>query len=83
MFLSIINVTKNTSFGLLANQIEVGNETVASVVELGEQLTTYRIGVYLFKYLTLPIAIWGWTGNFLSFRFVFNRSIFWSLILEI
>ena len=63
--LEMSDVTTNNVF---VDTMDVGNETIPSVKELGEQLLTYKTSVFLFKYLTVPIAVWGWTGNFLSFR---------------
>ena len=71
-----------TTINLFVNTIEVGNHTAHSVKVLGEQLMTYKTSVFLFKYLTVPIAVWGWTGNFLSFRlyiFIFSMNVVCNL----
>ena len=48
--------------------MEPVNDSSPSVMELTQTLTEYKIGIYLFTYMTVPVAVWGWMGNFLSFR---------------
>ena len=68
MIQDTINLPENMSNVLFMDQINFGNETEASVVAFGGQLMTYTAGAFIFKYCVVPIAVWGWTGNFLSFR---------------
>ena len=65
---NLLEMSDVTTSNLFVDIIDKGNGTLSSVKELGEQLMTYKISVFLFKYLTVPIAVWGWIGNFLSFR---------------
>ena len=48
--------------------MDLVNESSPSVMELTQALTEYKIGIFLFTYMTVPVAVWGWMGNFLSFR---------------
>ena len=69
-------MSENSSNALFMDQINFGNETEVSVVELGEQLMTYKAGAFIFKYFVVPIAIWGWTGNFLKFQVISHKIIY-------
>ena len=57
-----------TSQMTLPTDVEFMNITSPSVVELTEKIIEYKISVYIFTYATVPVAVWGWIGNFLSFR---------------
>ena len=52
----------------LSTEMELLNKSSPSVVELTQELMEYKISIYIFAYATVPVAIWGWMGNFLSFR---------------
>ena len=47
-----------------------GNGTLnfKSVPELAKQLELYKISQFIYNYLAVPISIWGWIGNFFSFK---------------
>ena len=45
-----------------------GNETFPSIAELAEDRMEYKISIYILTYLTVPVALWGWIGNLISFR---------------
>ena len=49
-------------------QMEILNDTTPSVIEIAEGMIENKIGVLIFTYATVPVAVWGWAGNFLSFR---------------
>ena len=48
--------------------MEILNDTTPSVIEKAEEMIENKIGVLIFTYSTVPVAVWGWVGNFLSFR---------------
>ena len=52
----------------LSTEMELLSKSSPSVVELTQELMEYKISIYIFTYATVPVAIWGWMGNFLSFR---------------
>ena len=49
-------------------ETEEVNDTGTSVVALAEEFIEYKISIYILTYVTVPVAVWGWIGNFLSFR---------------
>ena len=59
----ILNITNSTQ-----EEIKESNQTVFSIVALEEEYTEYKFSIYILTYMTIPVAIWGWIGNFLSFR---------------
>ena len=60
---NILNITNSTQ-----EEIKECNQTVFSIVALAEEFTEYKFSIYILTYMTIPVAIWGWIGNFLSFR---------------
>ncbi len=47
------------------------NETVLDALPipvLAERLIEYKISIYILTYVTVPVAVWGWLGNAISFR---------------
>ena len=44
------------------------SEMSISVPEMAKELELYKISQYLLNYTTIPIAVWGWFGNLISFR---------------
>ena len=65
--MSLMEEIDNTSVTLTA-ETTLSNGNSPSVIELTQQLTEYKMSVYIFTYATIPVALWGWMGNFLSFR---------------
>ena len=43
-------------------------EVLIPVPVLAKELDLYKISDYILKYCAVPIAVWGCTGNFFSFR---------------
>ena len=59
----------NMSDSVSASAMEAVNATeTPSVVELAEEFIEYKVSIYILTYFTVPVAVWGWIGNFLSFR---------------
>ena len=50
------------------NSSDTESEMSISVPELAKELELYKISQYLLNYTTVPIAVWGWFGNLISFR---------------
>ena len=59
----ILNCTNSTQ-----EETDGNNQTLFSIVALAEEFTEYKFSIYILTYITIPVAIWGWIGNFLSFR---------------
>ena len=55
---------------LMEMETEAVNDKGPLVVALAEEFTAYKISIYILTYVTVPVAVWGWIGNFLSFRYV-------------
>ena len=60
---NILNTTNSTQ-----EEIKESNQTVFSIVALAEEFDEYKFSIYILTYMTIPVAIWGWIGNILSFR---------------
>ena len=58
---------ENTSSETLFTAVKFYNNSL-TILELGKQLLAYKTSDFIFTYITVPIAVWGWIGNFLSFR---------------
>ena len=54
---------ENTLFN---SSSEAGNSFV--VPELAKELELYKISQFLLNYSAVPLTVWGWSGNFFSFR---------------
>ena len=39
-----------------------------AVPELAKDLKLYKISQFLLNYSAVPLSVWGWFGNFFSFR---------------
>ena len=59
----ILNITNRTQ-----EDTDRINPTVFSIVSMAEEFTEYKFSIYILTYMTIPVAIWGWIGNFLSFQ---------------
>ena len=75
---STMSLQENSTEKPLSMEKEVVNDTGPSVVSLDEEFIEYKISIYILTYVTVPVAVWGWIGNFLSFRYVY--AIFFSFI---
>ena len=61
--------TENATNFISTMEMETSSGTDGpSVVALAEEFLEYKISIYILTYMTLPVAVWGWMGNFLSFR---------------
>ena len=58
---------ENVSFNSSDKDILV-SEHFISVPELAKELEFYKISQFLYNYSAVPISIWGWFGNFFSFK---------------
>ena len=45
-----------------------GGGVPTPVPVLASRLIEYKISIYILTYLTIPVAVWGWVGNAISFR---------------
>ena len=43
-----------------------------------EDFLAHKVSVFIYLYFTVPIAVWGWIGNCLSFRYV-HYSVFFKI----
>ena len=57
----------NASVNITSNMTET-IDTLIPIPVLAQELNIYKMSNYLYKYLVVPIAIWGFVGNFFSFR---------------
>ena len=64
-----ISLHENSNEKSLSMESEGDNDTGQSVVGLAEEFMEYKISIYILTYVTVPVAVWGWIGNFLSFRY--------------
>ena len=64
----VMALTEQNATTQLTDRMDSVNNSSPSVVQLTQDLIEYKIGVNLFTYMTVPVAVWGWMGNFLSFR---------------
>ena len=39
-----------------------------AVPQLAKELELYKISQFLLNYSAVPLTVWGWFGNFFSFR---------------
>ena len=62
-----IELPSNTTHAMNVT-LNLNNQTILPVAVLAEEFLEYKISIYILTYLTVPVAIWGWIGNFLSFR---------------
>ena len=59
---------ENTSNMNFTEEMEPHEVTTPSVFDLAEDMWEYKTSIYIFTFATIPVAVWGWIGNFLSFR---------------
>ena len=50
--------------------------TTENLSLIDEDFFAYKAGVFINLYFTVPIAVWGWTGNCLSFRYLDLHYLF-------
>ena len=68
---STMSLQENSTEKSLSMEQEAVSDTRPSVVALAEEFIEYKISIYILTYVTVPVAVWGWIGNFLSFRYVY------------
>ena len=52
---------------ILSNSSSETGDSLA-VPELAKELELYKISQFLLNYSAVPLSVWGWFGNFFSFR---------------
>ena len=68
MMVLMLENTTNVTFNDDVESYERTTESTQSVFDMVEEMWGYKLSIHIFTYATVPVAIWGWIGNFLSFR---------------